>query len=111
MNIETKVAELMALIDDALSEAAIDIYGRSSREMLIDPTYEKIAPAITAALEEARKVPEGWVAVPVEPTFEMKIAASNTWKPAADGHYTARMDCGAEVWASMLAARPEVPHD
>jgi hypothetical protein len=60
------------------------------------------------ALQEARP---GWRLVPVEPTFEMKLAASQSWKPARDGHYTARMEVGAEVWAAMLAATPpQAPH-
>ncbi|MET4680438.1 Lar family restriction alleviation protein [Stenotrophomonas rhizophila] len=44
--------------------------------------------------------PEGYVLVPVEPTRQMQVAAlEGEWNRATP----------AEVWAAMLAARPEVP--
>lgn len=49
-------------------------------------------------------VPEGFVLVPVEPTWEMRIAASTAYREARDGHYTARMEQAADCWRIMLAA-------
>lgn len=52
-------------------------------------------------------VPQGWKLVPVEPTWDMKIAASSNYREPRDGHYTARMECAADAYRAMLASSPQ----
>jgi hypothetical protein len=74
------------------------------------PLMEIAAAASRAALSEAPgEEREGWVLVPVEPTWDMKMAASTAYREPIDGHYTARMACAENAYRAMLAARPEVP--
>ena len=56
--------------------------------------------------EAAPIVPQGWKLVPVEPTWDMKIAASTAYREARDGHYTARMEQAVDCYRAMLAASP-----
>ena len=51
-------------------------------------------------------VPQGWKLVPVEPTWDMKIAASTAYREARDGHYTERMEQAVDCYRAMLAASP-----
>lgn len=52
-----------------------------------------------AAIVSALTPPEGYVLVPAEPTRQMQVAAlEGEWSRATP----------SEVWAAMLAARPEV---
>lgn len=69
--------------------------------------------AITNPPDPARVggVPEGWKLVPVEPTWDMKMAASSNYREPRDGHYTARMECAAEAYRAMLTAAPQAPAD
>ncbi len=50
-----------------------------------------------------------WKWVPVEPTWDMKMAASSNYREPRDGHYTARMECAADAYRAMLAAAPPSP--
>lgn len=58
---------------------------------------------------DRQRVPDGWQLVPVDPTWDMQMAASSNYREPRDGHYTARMDCAAEAYRAMLAAAPEAP--
>lgn len=65
-------------------------------ELQIGREFGKALVAEIAALTP----PEGYVLVPVAPTRQMQVAAlEGEWNRATP----------AEVWAAMLAARPEVP--
>ena len=60
--------------------------------------------AVPVFTRPAPGVPDGFALVPVEPTWEMQIAASTAYREARDGHYTARMEQAADCWRIMLAA-------
>jgi hypothetical protein len=62
---------------------------------------------LRAALASAPQVPQGWKLVPVEPTWDMQMAASSNYREPRDGHYTARMECAADAYRAMLAAAPQ----
>ena len=57
--------------------------------------------AAISAIDAALSPPEGYVLVPVEPTEAMQIAVekANPWLIRYEA---------PEIWAAMLAARPEV---
>jgi len=75
-------------------------------------TRAKARAALAHHPEPARVgVPEGWKLVPVEPTWDMKMAASSNYREPRDGHYTARMECATEAYRAMLTAAPQAPAD
>jgi hypothetical protein len=52
------------------------------------------------------EIPEGWTLVPVKPTHEMAEAGTHArWK-----HCLRDPDSSREIWASMLATAPTLPH-
>ena len=68
--------------------------------------------AAAGQCEKAAPAPEqnaqaGWKLVPVEPTWDMQMAASSAYREPRDGHYTARMECAANAYRAMLAASPQ----
>jgi hypothetical protein len=84
-DIESKVAELMALVRKPAYYDADE--------------WEAFKSALRTALESASRLPDGWVAVPVEPTQEMISVA------IARG---CAGDYNEGIWAAMLAAAPKV---
>ncbi len=69
----------------------------------------RVLPLYTAPQPQTKQEPEGWKLVPVEPTWDMKIAASTSYREPRDGHYTARMGQAADCYRVMLAAAPQPP--
>jgi hypothetical protein len=91
-DIESKVAELMGLASDYVL-----VPGRTTEQVLRS--------ALRAALESASRLPDGWVAVPVDLTADM----SNAFH-AVTGRDVIRKGAARSRWAAMIEARPEVPH-
>ena len=92
--------------------AALLSYRKSGGDYRIHPTHA-VEAAINAALC-ALTPPEGYVLVPVEPTYEMMTDACNTViamsemkAPLGKLDPFTVSDC---VWKAMLSARPEVPN-
>lgn len=93
-DIEKRARELLARLQKAKrNEAGHWCDARAANDAACE-----ILPQIIVALTP----PEGYVLVPVEPTRQMQVAAlEGEWNRATP----------AEVWAAMLAARPEVKGD
>lgn len=114
---EARQTEADAFFDDevrttgnALRKQALYERGRSIMAEDIDIWDNELRAAFGFPLYTApppQAVPAGFVLVPVEPTWDMKIAASTAYREARDGHYTARMEQAADCWAAMLASRPQ----
>jgi hypothetical protein len=102
-DIESKVAELMAALKKfaaASTDGNIEAYVES------EAVLNRI---VRTALEFASRLPDGWVAVPVEPTQEMREAAASF---GGRGGYSAQHgDEAVQTYRDMVSARPEVPHD
>jgi hypothetical protein len=89
---------------DAIEKRALDQLaqllqsGGFEGELRVGREFGKALVAEIAALTP----PEGYVLVPVEPTEAMQIAVekANPWLIRYEA---------PEIWAAMLAARPEVP--
>lgn len=65
------------------------------------------APAVQEVLSETAAragVPDGWKLVPVKPTTDMEIAATEEWLCK-----TTMEDRSAAIWKAMLAAAPQPP--
>jgi hypothetical protein len=92
-DIESKVAELMD---------AATTYRMSPTQA----NRDWLARVCRTALESASRLPDGWVAVPVEPTADMRNAFH-----AVTGGDVIRKGAAGSRWAAMIEARPEVPHD
>jgi hypothetical protein len=89
-DIESKVAELMALaVQMAHDYSFVGDDTLPRRKAALES-------ALLTALESASRLPDGWVAVPVEPTDEM-VDATYHGQPCSD------------IYRDMIAARPEVP--
>lgn len=95
MDIEQKALELLAAEYD---RDGWDTAAGACRSGHCDAVDRFAVRAIVAALTP----PEGYVLVPVEATEAMYTEGQN----AGDGH---DWSGPADVWAAMLAARPEVP--
>lgn len=91
---------------DAIEKRALDLltsYYLAAGFKAGDPLAASDANSVAIkAIAAALTPPEGYVLVPVEPTESMQIAAekANPWLIRYEA---------PEIWAAMLAARPEVP--
>lgn len=87
----------------------INVMPHSPREIgeAIDAACSRIA-QLETELAAARKVPEGWVAVPKVPTPEMLAAAASCQDRSNIENYGAPAE-PADTYAAMLAAAPQEP--
>lgn len=89
----------------ALTEACQRVANTDSSSAAdLTRAIDRFSDVLMGDTRPAPGVPEGFALVPVEPTWEMRIAASTAYREARDGHYTARMEQAANCWRLMLAA-------